>query len=52
MSSINTISLISTPVRYYMNTNNIDSVVILLEAHPQIVPHATLQLWVLLQIIV
>ena len=41
-----------TILRYYLNTNNIDIVIILLVAHPQIVPHATLCLWVLQQIIV
>ena len=48
----NTAFSISTPVLYYLNTNNIDIVVILLVAQPQVVPHATLQLQVLLQITV
>ena len=34
ISSINTTSSISTPVRYYLNTNNIDIVVIYISSAP------------------
>ena len=51
ISLINTVSMISSPVRYYLNTNKID-IVVFLVVYPQIVPHATMRLWVLQQIIV
>ena len=34
VSSINTAFLISTPVQYYLNTNNIDIVVIFISSGP------------------
>ena len=34
VSSINTAFLISTPVQYYLNTNNIDIVVIFISSAP------------------
>ena len=40
ISSINTASLISTPVRYYSDTNNFEMVVIFISNAPPIVPHA------------
>ena len=41
ISSINTAFSISTPVRYYLNTNNIETIVIFISSAPWIVPHAT-----------